>query len=279
MPNRPSVSARDMIAAVDKLCAENAGAFPAPHAVRDEAKGGSQARAESAILTVQIRQGMTPHLRGTLPADFQAELPPASAIASLAPTVLADLPCHAQTAAEQCFAALGVAFKMQVNEIRALHESAVGTFVEQTTAMHERLMVAARHADDQERIAREDANCHTAEIAQLRGQLTAAQSDIRVAERELNLRTEMHEAAITDVRAAALVSDERLSARIELLNNDLASERDARRTSELALAGLTACADALREENTRLAAELASWRGRETIAATVRRDRKKVAAR
>ena len=140
MPNRPSVSARDMIAAVDKLCAENAGVFPAPRAVRDEAEGGSQARAESAILTVQIRQGMTPHLRGTLPADFQAELPPVSAIPSLAPAVLADLPCQAQTLAEQCFAALGVAFKKQVDDVRGLYDAAVATFVEQTTAMQERLM-------------------------------------------------------------------------------------------------------------------------------------------
>jgi hypothetical protein len=264
MPNRPSVSARDMIAAVDKLCAKNAGAFPAPHAVRDEAKGGSQERAESAILTVQIRQGMTPHLRGTLPADFQVELPPASAIASLAPAVLADLPCQAQTAAEQCFAALGVAFKAQIDEIRALHESALKAFVEQTTAMQDRLMVAARHADDQERSAREEANRHAAELTALREQLSAAQSDVRAAERELVLREQLHAGALADARVTAAVSDARQSKQIDQLTQDLDAERIACREAERAVARLTAINDGLQAETARLGAAVAAHVERES---------------
>lgn len=279
MPNRPSVSARDMIAAVDKLCAENAGVFPAPRAVRDEAEGGSQARAESAILTVQIRQGMTPHLRGTLPADFQAELPPASAISSLAPTVLADLPCHAQTAAAQCFAALGVAFKAQVDEIRALYESALKTFVEQTTAMHDRLMLAARHADDQERIAREEANRHAAELAAcLREQLSAAQSDVRAAERELVLREQLHAGALTDARGTAAVSDARQSKQIDQLTQDLDAERIACREAERAVPRLTAINDGLQAETARLGAALAAHVECETTLSPTKRTRAKAGA-
>jgi hypothetical protein len=279
MPNRPSVSARDMIAAVDKLCAENAGVFPAPRAVRDEAEGGSQARAESAILTVQIRQGMTPHLRGTLPADFQAELPPVSAITSLAPAVLADLPCQAQTLAEQFFAALGVAFKKQVDEVRGLYDAAVASFVEQTAAMHDRLMVAARHADDQERSAREEANRHAAERSELREGLAGMQSEVRAAERELALHKATSETALADGREAKRASDEKHDKEIDRLTRELAQERSECRAAERAVSSLTTANEALREENARLAAELVTWRERATAPAPARRNREKTAAR
>ncbi|MCC7054730.1 MAG: hypothetical protein IT355_15770 [Gemmatimonadaceae bacterium] len=279
MPNVPSVSARDMIAAVDQLCAENDGAFPAPRAVRDRARGGSQERAEAAILAVEIRQGRTPHLRGTLPSDFEAELPPAATIASLAPAVLSDLPCIAQTTAEQCFAAIGVAFKAQVDGIRTLYDAAVATFVEQTTALHARLTVAARHADDQERLAREETNRHAAERGELREQLSAAQSDVRTAERELILRAQMHDSALTDVRAAARVNDERQAKLIEQLTKDLAAERDACRTAERAVASLTALNDGLRAENARVTAELAVHVERAATASPQKRTRATAAAR
>lgn len=279
MPNVPSVSARDMIAAVDQLCAENNGVFPAPRAVRDRARGGSQERAEAAILAVEIRQGRTPHLRGTLPSDFEAELPPAATIASLAPAVLSDLPCIAQTTAEQCFAAIGVAFKAQVDGIRTLYEAAVATFVEQTTALHARLMVAARHANDQDRLAREATNRHAAERGELREQLTAAQSDVRTAERELVLRGQLHDSALADARTAAGLNDERQTKVIDQLTRTLDAERTVCREAERAVARLTALNDGLLIENARLTADLATWKERATVKPTTRRNRDMTAAR
>lgn len=258
MPNLPSVSARDMIAAVNQLCAENNGVFPAPRAVRDRARGGSHERAEAAILTVQIRQGMTPHLRGTLPADFEAELLPASSIASLAPALLSDLPCLAQTAAEQCFAALGFAFKAQVDEIRMLYDAAVATFVEQTTALHARLIVAARHADDQERLAREATNRHAAERGELRERLAGVHSEVRAAERELAHHAAISESALAAARDAKRASDEKYDKEIDRLTRELAQERGECRVAERAVASLTTAGEALRTENARLAADLAA---------------------
>jgi hypothetical protein len=155
---------------------------------------------------------------------------------------------------------------------------AVASFVEQTVAMQERIMSAARHADDLERIAREGANRHAAERAALREQLSAAQSDVRSAERELVSREQLHTSALADARTTTAVSDARQTKQIDQLTEDLEVERIACREDERAVARLTAINEGIQAETARLGADLAAHVERETTRSPTKRTRAKAGA-
>lgn len=274
MPKPPEVLAKTLIATVDLLRDEAGGALPTPRAVRDKV-GGSHERATAAILAVEIRSGITPHLRATLPADFKAELPPPASIESLTPATLAGLPSRTRATAERFFATIGEQYAQEMRTMQTTYAAATAEYVEQTTSLQERLRDGARQADELARVADENAARYAAERAELRERLAAAQSDIRAAERETGLRTEMLDAA----RASARANEEKQAKEIERLMSELAEERETCRTAQQAVAGLTAANEALRADNARLITEKTAASENTPGVRTAKRPRAKVGAK
>lgn len=161
---------------------------------------------------LQPPHGMKAHLRDTLPADFEAELPPAASIASLSAAATSNLPCAAQVAASHYFAAMGAAYQTEIAAVRSTSAAVTEEYIAQTTSMHERLMASARHVDELERIAIESADRHSAERAELREALAGARREVRAAERELKFRTEAFDAAMATARGCGLLKRDEVRA-------------------------------------------------------------------
>ena len=250
MSQKPAASPRALMDEVERLCTENDGALPLPRAVRKNMKG-SQERAVHAILAVQIESGILPHLRHTLPAEFQAELPPAAEILTLTAEAIAELPTEAQRMATGFFAAMGAAARTQSEEMLARVAAAETRYRDETEALRAQLLGASRALDDQERTAQASMQALRDENTSLRVEVGTLGGTVASKETELTVRTQAHDDLLNQARHAAATADARLSARITELQSDLALERDRCRTAEQHVARLTAAHEALQAEVTR----------------------------
>ena len=250
MSQKPAASAKALMDEVERLRKENHGAFPLPRAVRVKMKG-SQQRAEDAILAVQIANGTLHHLRHTLPDEFQAELPPADEILMLTQEAITDLPVEAQRMASGFFAAIGAAFRAQIESLTARVTGAETRYHDETEALRAQLLGASRALDDQERTAEASMQALRDQNTSLRVEASTLTGKVASKETELAVRTQAHDDLATQARDAAATADTRQSARITELNGDLATERDRCRTAEQHVARLTAANEALQAELTR----------------------------